>query len=192
MIPVKLSNEVFCEYIYNVDAVYQAATPEQFAKGSAWYPVANDLADMIGYGDVRKGAGVIAALSANKSWSETMRLAVDAAEGSVHGHVGDALRKVRRILDGERPEEVLPMDSKTGQFYRCIADPTDPSAVVVDRHAHDVAVGEIYGNAERGLSSKGRYQTLANVYLTLAELRGVIPSTLQAITWVAHIERKSA
>lgn len=84
------------------------------------------------------------------------------------------------------------MDSKTGQFYRCIADPTDPSAVVVDRHAHDVAVGEIYGNAERGLSSKGRYQTLANVYLTLAELRGVIPSTLQAITWVAHIERKSA
>lgn len=93
-------------------------------------------------------------------------------------------------MAGEDPELVLPMDSKTGHFYRCILDPTDAEAICIDRHAHDIAVGERYGNRDRGLSSKARYALLADVYKRAAKRINVIPQELQAVTWVVWIERK--
>jgi hypothetical protein len=191
VIPAKTSPEDSARYVQNVIRTYQSATPAQQERGRNWYPVAHDLALIIGAGDSRKGAGVIAALSAQKSWSENIRLATDAANGNVHGHFADALRKVNRILSGTDPEDVLPMSAKTGHFFRCIEDPTDPDPVVIDRHAHDIAVGETYGARERGLSSKGRYAALAHAYREAALQLGVIPSVVQAITWCVQIDALS-
>jgi hypothetical protein len=80
------------------------------------------------------------------------------------------------------------MDMKTGNFYRCIVDPTDAEAVCIDRHAHDIAVGRPYGDADRGLSAKGRYAVLSLAYRNAAAKLGVLPSVLQATTWVVWTE----
>jgi hypothetical protein len=189
MIPVNPSATTRRRYAHNIINAYANATEEQKLKGKQWYPVAHDLAEMISGGDVRKGAGVIAALSANKSWSENVKLSTRAfASGKATGHTKVMLTKATRIMNGEDPTTLLPMDLKTGNFYRCILDPTDPEPVCIDRHAHDVAVGRTYGEADRGLSSKGRYEALADAYRFAAKLLGMVPSELQAITWVAQVE----
>lgn len=191
MIPTNPSATTRRRYIANVVKVYQQATAEQRMRGFTWYLSAHFLADSLATGNARKGAGVIAALSANKAWDINQRLARDAFEGDVHGHVSDALTKVRKILAGTDPAEVLPMGLKTGHFFRSIANPNDPEAVCIDRHAHDVAVGRTLGNSDRGLSSKGRYEALANVYRRAAAQLGILPSVLQATTWIVHTEAQA-
>jgi hypothetical protein len=189
MIPTKATPEQFETYVSNIIAAWHAASPEQIAKGRSWYPVAHDLAKMIGAGDARKGAGIIAALSVQKQWSENVRLATDAANGNVHGHFSDALNKVRAIMAGTDPAEVLPMSLKTGNFFRNIADPADPDAVTIDRHAHDVAVGEVYGNRDRGLSKISRYGILRDAYRVAGERLDELPAVVQAGDWVAQIDK---
>lgn len=190
MIPVKESDETRERYVRNIISVWRAATPEQMQRGRMWYHAANELASLITDGDARAGAGVIAALSANKSWSQNCRLARRVYEtGALSGHVQDALAKVATIMAGADPAEVLPMERKTGMFFRCIADPSDPDAVVIDRHAHDIAVGEKYGNRDRGLGSARRYALLAYCYREAALRLGELPSTVQSVTWVVHTER---
>lgn len=189
MIPANPSETTRRRYRDNIIATYERATEDQILKGKMWYPVAHDLATMIADGDTRMGAGVIAALSANKSWSENTKIATRAfASGKATGHVKDAILKATRIMNGEDPANVLPMAAKTGQFYLCILNPSDPHAVVIDRHAHDVAVGRTFGDADRGLSAKGRYNALADAYREAAKRLGILPSELQAITWVVQVE----
>lgn len=189
MIPSNPSKTSVRRYVANIVKTYHTATADQRFRGAQWYVTANELAYLISDGDVRKGAGVIAALSANKSWPENQRLATRAlSTGNPSGHVGNALEKATRILNGEDPEKVLPMDAKTGNFFLCIADPNHPTAVCVDRHAHDIAVGRRFGNDDRGLSSKGRYNALADAYRIAARKLELNPATLQAITWVVQIE----
>jgi hypothetical protein len=186
MIPTTADDQAMSIYVNNIIAVWHAATADQVADGRSWYRHANDLADLMSNGNVRAGAGVIAALSANKGWEINIRLAGEAfATGTLRGHVRDALAKAERIMMGQDPLTVLPTDSKTWNFFRCIADPDDAEAVVIDRHAHDVAVGRAYGNEDRGLSNKRRYATLAHAYREAARQLGELPSTVQAVTWVA-------
>lgn len=188
MIPVKPSDSTRRRYVRNIVKVYRQATEDQEARGKAWYRTAHQLADMMSEGNVMAGAGVIAALSANKAWDINRRLAHEAFNGRLHGHTGDALGKAAKILAGADPAEVLPMDIKTGNFYRCILDPEDPEAVCIDRHAHDVAVGRPQGNRDRGLSSKGRYAVLSLAFRNAAAVLGVLPSQVQAVTWVVWTE----
>lgn len=188
MIPNSPSPTSMRRYVRNVTDAYDRTTEDHRARGRAWYLTANQLASMLADGDTRKGAGVIAALSANKRWTENQKLASRAFSGNVSGHTGVMLLKATRILAGEDPVNVLPMHAKTGHFFRCILDPTDPDAVCVDRHAHDVAVGRTYGDDNRGLGSKGRYAALVDVYRTAARRLDILPQHLQAIVWVAHVE----
>lgn len=189
MIPVNPSATTRRRYRDNIISTYERATDEQKIKGKQWYPIAHDLAEMISGGDVRKGAGVLAALSANKSWSENVKLGTRAfASGKPSGHTKVMITKAVRIMNGEDPANVLPMGLKTGNFYRCILNPADPDAVCVDRHAHDIAVGKAYGDADRGLSSVGRYNAIADAYRAAAARLGILPQELQAITWVVQVE----
>lgn len=188
MIKTNPSDTTRRRYIRNIVKVYERATADQRARGAAWYRTAHELADFLSEGDVVRGAGVIAALSANKAWDINQRLARDAFNGNAHGHTGANLEKVAKIMAGVDPSEVLPMEAKTGNFYRCILDPSDPEPVCVDRHAHDVAVGRPYGDADRGLSAKGRYAVLSLAYRNAAAKLGVIPSVLQATTWIVWTE----
>lgn len=190
MIEIKASQEVRAGYVANIVDVYRSATPDQLVTGQQWYRTAHDMAGLMTDGDVRLGAGLLAALSPQTAWWLNVQLASDAYEtGEPRGHLGDALSKATRILAGIDPQSVLPMDRKTGHFYRLILDPTDAEAVCIDRHAHDVAVGRAYGCEERGLGAHGRYALIAHCYREAAIQLGVLPSTAQAVTWVVWRDR---
>lgn len=190
MIPIKATDRVREQYVQNILSVYESATPEQRVHGMNWYRSAHEVASMLADGDVRTGAGLLAALSPQTSWWLNVELASDAFEtGTPRRHVSDALSKAAKILAGIDPEDVLPMGRKTGQFFRSILDPSDTTAVCVDRHAHDIAVGRAYGDEQRGLSAKGRYNLIALCYWEAAQRLGLLPSTVQAVTWVAWRDR---
>lgn len=189
MIKTTPSDSTRRRYIRNIIRVYEQATEDQKTRGANWYRTAHQLADFLAEGDVVKGAGVIAALSANKSWDLNQKIARRAlTTGVLSGHTGANLAKAAKIIAGADPSTVLPMDAKTGNFYRCILDPDDQESVCIDRHAHDIAVGRPYGDADRGLSAKGRYAVLSLAYRNAAAKLGVSPSTLQATTWVVWTE----
>lgn len=185
MISIKQSAEAREGFVENIISMWCQASEAQMQAGRSWYQNAHDMADMIADGDTATGAGLLAALSPQTSWWLNVELATDAYEsGKPTRHVGDALSKATRILAGIDPEDVLPMSRKTGHFYRCILDPSDPEAVCIDRHAHDVAVGTAYGAADRGLGAHGRYALIAHCYREAAQRLGELPMTVQAVTWV--------
>lgn len=191
MISTKATPEQFERYVSNIITRYGQASIEQKIAGERWYVTANQLAHMISDGEIVKGAGVIAALSANKSWSENVKISKRTfATGTASGHVRRQLEKAERIMLGEDPETVLG-GHKTLNFYRCLVNPQHPSAVCIDRHAHDVAVGETYGDRDRGLSAQGRYNLLADAYREAARRLGTNPATVQAVTWVVQVESNS-
>lgn len=176
-------------YVSNIIKAWNAADADQVRRGRDWYRNANQLATMMAEGNTRAGAGVIAALSPQKAWYLNVRIAQKSlGSGTARGNVGDAVGKAQRIMLGEDPLVVLPEDSKSWSFYRAIVSPDDPDPVVIDRHAHDLGVGEIYGSRDRGLSSKRRYATLAHAYREAARRLDEIPSVVQATTWIWHTE----
>jgi hypothetical protein len=194
LLPLKPSAEEREELVGNIISVYRQATPRQRERGKAWYPNANDIARIIG-ADVRVGAGMLAVLSAQRQWLETIKLAQQAAQvvdvkldGKQLKTMRDQEEKVKRIMAGEDPLEVLPQGLKTWNFYLCIVDPNHPSAVVVDRHAHDIARGRIFGDRPRGLSARTRYDLIADAYREAARRLKVKPLVVQAVTWVVWTE----
>lgn len=189
MIPLRPDEASLASYRANIRAAWESATRAQRVAGEQWYPAAHDLAADLGAGDVRMGAGLLAALSANKRWPDTVKLALDASDGHVHGHTGANLAKVHAILAGADPARVLPMGSKTGQFYLNILDPSDPFPVTVDRHAHDIAAGHVFGEGERGLSTAARYTMIAGQYRQVAAEYGVPACRVQARTWVVQVDK---
>lgn len=185
MIPIKADDEARQYYVRNIQTVWSMATDAELQEGRDWYWTAHETAYLLADGDVRVGAGLLAALSPQTAWWLNVELACDAYEtGRASRHTGDSCGKANKILAGIDPEDVLPMARKTGQFYRCILDPRDREAVCIDRHAHDVAVGVAYGSWLRGLSTQSRYDLLADCYRGAARRLGEAPSTVQAVTWV--------
>lgn len=195
LIPTKPSPEMTRAMVERIKATYLSATPDQIARGNAWYPAAHELALQIGHGNVRLGAGIIAAFSAQKRWEDNVDLALNASAGTVAGHTTATLAKVSAMLDGADPETVLPMKLKTGMFYRCIVDPSDPYAVVIDRWAYRTATGD-YESAtgwkgnNPGLSNKNRYASIALAYRIAAQELGDIAQRVQARCWVIEKDRE--
>lgn len=186
MIPIRATDYAREYYVRNIISVWSVATDDQYEQGAHWYERAHWTARMLADGDVKMGAGLLAALSPQTSWWLNVELACEAFDtGRARRHTNDSCSKANKIMAGIDPERVLPMQRKTGQFYRCILNPDDPVAVCIDRHAHDVAVGVPYGDWNRGLSAHGRYALLAQSYWEAAQRVGQIPSVVQAVTWVA-------
>jgi hypothetical protein len=185
MIPIKPEPGAQEYYVRNIMTVWYLATEDQLSAGREWYVQAHRTAEMIADGDVKVGAGLLAALSPQTSWWLNVELAADAFEsGNARRHTRDSCGKANKIMAGLDPVKVLPMQRKTGQFYRCIVDPADPVAVCIDRHAYDICVGIPLGDWDRGLSAHGRYALIAQCYWEAAQRLGEIPSVVQAVTWV--------
>lgn len=164
----------------NVRTARNAVTDDQMNRGATWYPTAHTLAEMIGNGDVRKGAGVIAALSPRMRWETNVRLAIAASNGEDFGCLGASKRKAMAILDGASPADVLPMAAKTGHFYTNILDPSDPYAVTIDVWAYRVATNDWTAT---GPKSQRDYDECAEAYRIVAAERGEITNVTQAGTW---------
>lgn len=188
MIPLTATAEDQARYITNIINTYKKTSREQRERGNAWYPNALSLCRFLDASNPQRAAGVLAALSANKRWADNVDLAMKAFTVGPEGHLPDALEKVRKILAGASPLDVLPQGRKTWWFYVCIVDPDHPTGVVVDRHAHDVAVGRQYGDSNRGLSTVKRYDIIADAYREAARKLGLQPMVLQATVWLAVTE----
>lgn len=193
-----MARDLLKPVVENILAPYRAARPEQISAGVQWYADAHTFALVIANGDLVKGAGVVAALSPQTSWAQNMTIAARAfADGFASGQTGANVEKANRILKGESPEDVLGWtnpNAKSGHkvrnFYRNIVDPTGPE-VTIDRHAFDIAVGEETDSATRGqLGRVGQYDLFADIYRQAAELVGVAPATMQAVTWLVWREAK--
>ncbi len=171
----------------NVLETWGMATDSQIAAGREWYPMARNLALIIGRGDIRMGAGIIAALSPQKSWTINQRLAWQTMSGVVSGQVGDAVRKAERIMQGEDPAFVLPSGKKTWHFFHNIAEPENAKFVTIDRHAYRVAS---FGCDNRSAKITPKiYTEMVLAYQAAADILHEVPSTVQAVTWLVAKER---
>jgi hypothetical protein len=172
----------------NIIKIYNAATEDHIREGLSWYRDAHALASELDPSDPDRAAGVIAALSPRESWTRNVYLATLLYErnGDLQdGTLTSNLDKARRIFNGEAPLDVLGGD-KVRAFYTLISDPDNADAVCVDRHAFDVAVGRKTDDKTRqALGRKGAYDRFARAYRRAAEVLGVTPAQVQAVTWVA-------
>ena len=98
--------------------------------------------------------------------------------------LGGNCRKAELIFAGNDPLDVLGGD-KVRSFYMTIVDPINAELVVVDRHAYDIAFGNVYSDAERKIG-KRMYRELSKAYRDAATIANVLPSQMQAVTWVTH------
>jgi hypothetical protein len=175
----------------NITRVFRSVYTGPNTDGMTWYREAHDFALTLS-DDVAMASGVIAALSPRISWGYNKRLAQRAFdEGHASGHLGMCTRKADAILSGIDPLEVL-TSPKVNNFYRCILDPDDALSVVIDRHAYDIYQGKVTPDIEKdALKRKGVYDTIAQSYISAAKILSretgtvLLPSTIQAVTWVA-------
>jgi len=110
------------------------------------------------------------------------------ANGETTGTLFRNADKADRIMAGEDPLDVL-SGKKVVNFFRCIIGERD--ACCIDRHAFDVAVGEVTDDKRRAtLSRKGVYESFVAAYEEAAEIlsadlgREVLASAVQSVTWV--------
>jgi hypothetical protein len=176
----------------NVVACFERATADERWNGMTWYPRAREFAFDLD-SDVWRAAGVIAALSAQKEWRLNMRLASRAyLTGTVTGNTGVQNAKAQRILDGNySPGEILDIlnGDKTRQFCSAIATGGNSDIAVIDRHAHDIAMGRVFDNNKRVIG-KSLYRRMAMHYSEAAKECGISVAQMQAITWVTWKREK--
>jgi hypothetical protein len=166
-------------------AIYRAATAAQLAEGTDWYSAARTfsigLAERYGL-TLEQAAGIVAAISPRLPWDRNMAYAdLLMRTGDCPTLKGNKAKAVR-ILSGERPLDVLG-GAKVRAFYLAILG--DPDAVVVDRHAFDVAYGAVTDDRTRkALDRVGGYDGYANAYRAAATALGTTAVVVQAVTWV--------
>jgi hypothetical protein len=175
----------------NILAVFRRATPEQYVAGRNWYREAYSIARELDPHNPERAAGVIAALSPQQQWDTNVHFARLTFEmGFACGSTLDNRAKAQFIYDGEDPLKVL-TSNKVRNFYLNIINPTLP-AVAVDRHAFDIAVGQVTDDKTRTryLTRKGGYERFANAYRYAALLFNLPAPAMQAITWVVWRDEK--
>lgn len=198
-----LAQQQFDAHVKNIVNKYKEATPKLLKGGSEWYERAHDEAKKVGKGDVRRGAGIIAALSPLTDWDKNVAYAHQLAKtgDSPSSLIRANVAKAQRIHSGEDPHEVLG-GHKVRSFFENIHDPSNPQPVTIDRHAYDIAMGNPFVGTGRkstprggsgkmspdiGLSAKNRYDHFVHAYHAAAQNLDIeIPNKAQAVSWVAH------
>jgi hypothetical protein len=173
--------------VRNILKVYRSATDAQIEQGMTWYNEAHALAVELDADNPLRAAGIIAALSPRVQWSYNVKLArrAFAERGEmVGGGLSGNLAKANAIYHGADVLATLKAP-KTMAFAATIADPAEPTLVVVDRHAVSVALGRCSTDADtNALSLQGRYELFADAYRRAAKRAGISPAEMQATTWV--------
>lgn len=168
----------------NILATYAQSSELDREQGALWYPLAHLFAETVGIGSVKRGAGIIAALSPQTSWAENKRLALSACSGKITGHTGINCRKALACRQGYDPLEILG-GRKVRAFYALILEPGNAFDVVIDRHAFDCALGYATNNLTRKVLERvGGYDYVADAYRKAAAELGILPSVLQATVWL--------
>lgn len=174
------------EYVANILATFDVATPEQVRDGAEWYPamarIMREHATVTGL-SVAQCAGVYAATSINTSWSINLTLAARAlADGSLNGGTLTMVcDKVNAIIGGSDIDTTLTSDDKRMKlrnFWRNLSG--DMTRVTVDRWARRIATGDM---SSKSVPQGEEYLRIAAAYSIAASRRNVDPATMQAVTW---------
>jgi len=178
-------------YAENIVKVFSEATDNEYAEGMAWYNTYHDYALRLTDGNAWLGAGVIAAYSPNNSWERNLFLATQTlSTGTARtDYFSWQVAKVTRMLNGEHPLDVLNGD-KERAFAAAIATNGESDIATIDRHAHDIAMGRVFTDKERGKIGKVLFRTLSEHYRQAALETGVATAQMQAVTWVVWRNRK--
>ena len=193
----------------NITRTFRQTSDVDRSAGRAWYAQANALAQELDPMSPERAAAVIAVLSPRNYWERNVELARQAYDWHRSGMTLEEFRgrwrgmksqaeKAYRILSGEPPESVV-SGPKVTAFWRNITDPSDPTVVVVDRHAFSVAAGQTVDDRtrQRVLERKGGYETVADQYRRAARIvsretgERWSPAEIQAATW-EHWRNQSA
>ena len=176
------------DLVTNILSVYDRATPEQRASGARWYPLAGTIVEAIAAStgtDPVRVCLALSALSPRNPWRWNVADCYSFAEARAQGRTmprattfkRNQLRAWAALGDGIMPwAGTAP---KVRAFVKAIMG--DSEAVVVDTWAYRIAVGTA---PKRGSFAEKLYEPIAHAYNVAANLRGVEPRSMQAITWL--------
>lgn len=178
-------------------AWHDRATDAQREAGATWYDDARRFAGQLAQGSgysVEQVAGAIAVLSPQCNWDMNMRAARDAVALHAAGQRPDRLpdyagyplnvAKCWRVLDGDMSAVRGP---KVTAFHAAIVG--DLTHVTVDAWAiraarsRQRALALAYLDTEQ--DGKRELRAIGEAYRRAAALRGIAPSVMQAIVWIA-------
>lgn len=181
--------------VHNILSVYFDASEEDVREGMAWYNKAYELCETLA-GDYNyspgKVAGVMAIISPGMTWEEN----ISAPERILNLHNNGIrweawagfstypanLQKAQRVLDGDYSAV---SGRKVTSFYGNICGAFD--AVTVDRWALRIAVGNLHLSGSQIVPGGQKcYNAIADAYRAAADLAGINPCDMQAVTWVAY------
>jgi hypothetical protein len=182
----------------HITATYRAALTEERVEGKSWYATAREVAVSLDPKDPVRAAAVIAVLSPRLSWEKNVQAAQNVYQGIAPRVLGANAAKAQRIFNGENPDDVV-SGPKVRAFWHAIVNPEDPRAIVIDRHAFDVAAGTVLDDEQRGkvLGRKGAYDDVCRLYVRAAQILSreygaLSPVEVQATTWVSWRRMKKA
>lgn len=187
------------KHVNNLLAHFDGTRPRDRREYKVWYAkerlTCRKIARDFGI-TVRQAAGIVAAYSQNNDWEGNIRdVRTFLANPTNHG-LALAYGPSLRILQGERPLDVLAADGvkyaqKSGRmigfardpfklrnFYRALCG--DPDALTMDRWAARAADPTLTNP-----KNEREYNALCEDYREAARLRRQRPADMQAIVWCA-------
>ena len=181
----------------NIVNCFETASLASVKEGATWYLEAQDIAMVIGrlggYKDHQAlfvGAGVLAALSPQAEWGDTVQWSIQLVVKGIRKQTHANHNKALRILRGEKPIVVLG-GYKVRAFYKAIVAPEGSGEPVIDRHALAIYMGRNVTEKElHYLQSPLVMARLQGAYKKASNIVGIHHHDLQAITWLEWRTRK--
>lgn len=180
--------------VRNILAVYGQASPQERSEGALWYIKANAVAQSLAIAHEEKlcvVVGVISALSPRNKWERNLRDACSLLADPVAGNVcafGANRAKAARILEtATNAGDVISLlgnGLKTRAFFWNIYTPDAKEHVTIDGHATTIASGRYRPLAALPALTPHAYGRLETAYREAARLADVLPTTMQATTWL--------
>ena len=146
------------------------------------------IADQIGSGNTRMGAGLLAVMSPQMDWDsniiEAWRIVL---EGWSPRQTKINNNKALAIKNGADPTSILG-GQKVTAFFHAIENPLGDTLAVVDRHAIAVYYGKIPTREElnKVFGSKRIVKRIQVAYKIASKRLGIPVHVLQAVVWVQH------
>jgi hypothetical protein len=172
----------------NIERFFNLATPEE--KKRVWYAVERAFCDDLAVKyriDIGVSTGIVSAISPQKGWEENKKQARKFCATGSCGATNDNVKKARRIFNSKGTDQEIWSilnGNKTQRFFNNLLYPYSSDYVTIDRHAINVVLGRVPNENEHRLTDR-QYVFMEDCYKRTAKKLGLIPSTLQSITWEA-------
>lgn len=178
-----------------IAGVFSSACSTDVEQGTAWYFDVHNLcielsqqSELAHISPVHV-AGIIAALSPMRSWTDNINKAREAIKTGKARGLGHTVDTAETIWHGFDPEVVI---SRTGNnpkvqaFFRNIAFPHTSEDVTIDRHMWNLLFDDLGVVEKAGLRFKSaEYQWASAQFKAVADEIGLLPHQLQATAWLA-------